>query len=625
MKPLLQGCGMRASPPGNCRANARPLLHTTALPGRRALAGRAASPAESLGMIEVLKELEALREENQRLKEMNARLIKEKAIAFEAPAATTAGPAIAPPVIEPKRSSGPSTSPSGSESPLARGIHWPTPNEPNFWDRPARHEPFPLKLEDSLQMNIEKDSIPLHIVHISAELAPIGKVGGLGDVVSGLSKACIARGHQVSVIMPFYESLDNDQIEGLKHELDFEVPKGFIWDGEMRVCMLRTTMFSGKVCGVPVQLIRPADWNACPLFRGSKIYGGSYDDREAYLYMCRAALELLQITGQQPHIIQVHDWHAAATSMLYWEVYNKGGSLWRPRMVMTIHNLDNSGECRQDEFGYTGIPGEPYAHVDKALDERTIGHNPERLNLMKGGVIFSNAVVTVSPSYARDIVFAGAGGFLREVFNLPHVSSKFYGILNGVDVADWNPAGDPVLPANFNATSLEGKALCKEYLQRGLGMAVDPTKPLVAVVSRLEGQKNPGLMHAAAYHCQDVGAQYVLLGSGSQAGPLRQAADTDFKNHPHIRILIQYSERLSHLIYAAADMVLVPSNFEPCGLTQLAAMRYGAILVVDFFAEATCGHVLWSHPDYKLTDDGYCAQYFCCSNLRPCATEPSWL
>mmetsp|Transcript_9372 Transcript_9372/g.23219 ORF Transcript_9372/g.23219 Transcript_9372/m.23219 type:complete len:657 (-) Transcript_9372:563-2533(-) len=461
---------------------------------------------------------------------------------------------------------------------LTHGINWPTPGE-RFWERSPRNTPFPLQLEDSVRIPKERDAQALHIVHISAELAPIGKVGGLGDVVSGLSKACLERGHNVAVIMPFYESLDQKQIEGLKHEMDIDVPKGYVWDGEMRVGSLRTSVFWGRVGGVPVYLLRPTDWGSCNIFKGGRIYGGSYDEREAYLYMCRAALEFLKVSGQQPHIIQVHDWHAAAVPLLYWDYYHAEG-LHRPRVVLTIHNMDNTGEVRQDEFAYTGVHGEVFAQLDKALDERTIGHNPERLNLMKGGVIYSNAVTTVSPTYASDIVNAGAGGFLRPVFNQDFVKDKFRGILNGVDAVDWDPSKDPLLPANYNADLRAGKAACKEFLQRGLGMAVDPAKPLVAVVSRLVNQKNPGLMEAAAFRCRDMGAQFVLLGSGGQDGGLKRAAAGELKDHPDVRIMIMYSERLSHMIYAAADVVLVPSNFEPCGLTQMIAMRYGALPVV---------------------------------------------
>ncbi|KAJ9511717.1 hypothetical protein QJQ45_022591 [Haematococcus lacustris] len=595
-----------------------------------ALAAAAPSPEVS----QLRSQLALLQAENEALKQELAAL--KAASAAAGGAAATAIPA-AP---------APEASSAGAGAALVR----PRPLPSNLQDIAALAAlpAADVELQDSVRVAVERDTRTLHVVHITAELAPIGKVGGLGDVVSGLSKACIARGHAVSVIMPFYESLDQKQIEGLKHEMDIDVPKGYVWDGEMRVGALRTSVFQGRVAGVPVYLLRPTDWGACNIFKGGAIYRGSYDEREAYLYMCRASLEFLKCSQQQPHIIQVHDWHAAAVPLLYWEVslalqlvigcaeprveaaggearlglpgptaavplplplplllalalalltmqlplplllapsaaadyaYHAEG-LWRPRIVLTIHNLDNTGEVRQDEFAFTGLPGEQFAQLDKALDERTIGHNPERLNLMKGGVVYSNAVTTVSPTYASDIVNAGAGGFLRPVFNQEHIKLKFSGILNGVDAEDWDPSRDPLLPANYSADLPAGKALCKAFLQQGLGLAVDPRKPLIAVVSRLVGQKNPGLMLAAALRAKETGAQFVLLGSGGQDAGLKRLAEGELKDHPDVRILIMYSERLSHMIYAAADYVLVPSNFEPCGLTQLIAMRYGALPVV---------------------------------------------
>ena len=158
-------------------------------------------------------------------------------------------------------------------------------------------------------------------------------------------------------------------------------------------------------------------------------------------------------------------------------------------VVTTVHNLDCQGECSQDEFAATGVHGSAFAAVGKALDERTIGHNPERLCLLKGGAVYSNAVVTVSPTYAQEAAEGGAAGWLRATLLRPDVRRKFRGILNGVDVATWNPAADPALPAPYSADAPAGKALCKRYVQLGLGLDVDPDAPLVVCITRLVPQK----------------------------------------------------------------------------------------------------------------------------------------
>eukprot|EP00879_Flechtneria_rotunda_P012940 GHRR01013513.1.p1 GENE.GHRR01013513.1~~GHRR01013513.1.p1 ORF type:complete len:551 (+),score=164.70 GHRR01013513.1:30-1682(+) len=461
---------------------------------------------------------------------------------------------------------------------LELGVAWPTPGT-KFWDLPPRATPMPVDVGAGSSSVQPKDSRSLDIVHLTAELAPIAKVGGLGDVVHGLARTCLARGHNVTVIMPFYESLPQDQIEGLGFELEVDVPKGYVWDGVMQVGSLRTAVFRGVIGGVPVILIRPSDWNACNLFRGGRIYGGSYNEMESYLYFCRSALEYLRASGQQPHILHLHEWQTSAAAMLYWEVYSQLG-LYRPRVVLTIHNLDNTGECRQDEFAYTGIEGEVFATIERALDERTIGHNPERLNLMKGGMVYSNAVTTVSPSYANEVLNGGAAGWLRSTLLRPEIKSKVRGILNGIDVVEWDPARDHLLAANFNSQFPDGKQVCKKFLQKGLGLEENPDKPLVAVITRLVPQKGIHLIKAALFRCVDKGAQFVLLGSGHCDGEFRAMSEQQFKDHKDIRLLVMYSEALAHQIYAAADIILVPSMFEPCGLTQMIGMRYGAVPVV---------------------------------------------
>lgn len=250
------------------------------------------------------------------------------------------------------------------------------------------------------------------------------------------------------------------------------------------------------------------------------------------------------------------------------------------RPILTIHNMDNNGECRQDEFAATGVSGSLFASVDKALDERTIGHNPERLCLLKGGVIYSSAVTTVSPTYAMETLTGGSAGFLQSTLAKPEVAAKYMGILNGIDTDVWNPATDPYLPACFSSHIPEGKAMCKAYLQRGLGLEEAPDKPLVAVISRLVPQKGIHLIEHAAVKTVEIGGQFVLLGTGHASGGLQSLAHDRFKDNKNISMMFMYSEPLSHLIYAAADIFLVPSMFEPCGLTQMIALRYGAVPLV---------------------------------------------
>ncbi|GLC45319.1 hypothetical protein PLESTB_000309300 [Pleodorina starrii] len=525
------------------------------------------------------EELVRLRRENELLRQQLALYQQASKPASDAAAAAGAAPVAASAAAATAAVEVLEAPATVQEPSIDGGILWPTAGE-RFWERAPRTAPAPLECGAAQQPPLQRDANPLHIVHVTAEMAPIAKVGGLGDVVTGLAKAAQARGHEVAVMLPFYECLPTDQIEGLKHEADVEVPKGYRWDGEMRVGSLRTSVFWGRVQGCPVFLLRPAAGTNSNIFRGGRIYGGSYNEMEAYLYFCRACLEYLRASNQHPHVLQLHDWHSAAAALLFWEAYNPGAAWSRTRVMLTIHNMDNTGECRQDEFSFSGLPGEAFATIDKALDERTIGHNPERLNLMKGGIVYSNAVTTVSPTYANEVLNGGAAGWLRSTFARPELRSKFHGILNGIDTEEWDPATDPLLPANYDAERPQGKALCKKFLQQGLGLSVDPRKPLVAVVSRLVPQKGIHLIQAALHRTLEAGGQFVLLGSGHSDGVFRGLAEGKLRNHPDCSLKIMYSERLAHLIYAAADVVVVPSMFEPCGLTQMIALRYGAVPVV---------------------------------------------
>ena len=464
---------------------------------------------------------------------------------------------------------------------LTSGIQWPKPGEsPLFYERPARSSIVTVPSDNnSIAMPPTSPEHRLHVVHVTAEMAPCAKVGGLGDVVTGLSKECLAQGHSNEVILPYYECLPDSAIENLTFDRAYDVPKGRVQDGIMQSFTLRTLAYTGTIEGVPVILLRP-DWDATGtnLFRGGRIYGGSYNEAEAYLYFCRAALEYLVQSGRKPDVIHAHEWQSAAVPMLFWEFFSKAMPNTRP--ALTIHNMDNSGECRQDEFAATGVSGDVFAEIDKALDERTIGHNPERLCLLKGGIVYASIVTTVSPTYATETLIGGAAGWLRSTLARPEVANKYWGVLNGIDTEMWDPSNDPLLPACYSSAMPQGKALCKRYLQEGLGLEVNPDKPLVAVISRLVPQKGIHLIEHSVGRTVAQNGQFVLLGTGHADGGLRRMAGDVYSTSNDVRMVFGYSETLAHLIYAAADVFLVPSMFEPCGLTQMIALRYGAVPVV---------------------------------------------
>ncbi|KAG6698022.1 hypothetical protein I3842_08G000600 [Carya illinoinensis] len=450
-----------------------------------------------------------------------------------------------------------------------------------IWPSPSDGTPFWKKDFPSSGVSPEvfadvKDSDPKHIIHVTAEMAPIAKVGGLGDVVTGLARACLSRGHTVDIMLPFYECIQKQHIKDLTVITKYNSYHDGNW--------VPTTAYRGVVSGIPVIFIEPSNL----FFKGQYVYGGSYNELEAYLFFSRACLEWMQVTSTQPDIIHVHEWQTGALPLLYWDIYHHL-SLKKPRIVLTIHNMEHYGECSKEQLSKSGLEGSVYASIDKAVDDRTIGHNPERLSLLKGGIVYSNAVVTVSPTYLKETLCTGwlASTLVRN-------RDKYFGILNGIDITMWNPATDIFLPVKFNDQKPEGKKFCKYYVQRGLGLASEGTQdgnhvpditykaPLVVCITRLVPQKGLHLISHAIKHIEELGGQMVILGKASDV-----RVQTEFeglaKLHnqgPCIRILLMFSDELSHMLYAAADMVLVPSIYEPCGLTQMIGMRYGAVPVV---------------------------------------------
>ncbi|GAB2276228.1 hypothetical protein Dimus_010962 [Dionaea muscipula] len=463
---------------------------------------------------------------------------------------------------------------------VKEAIDWASENV--IWPSPDDEIPFWRKEISSSDVSMDfpfianEDSDLMHIVHVTAEMAPVAKVGGLGDVVTGLARACLSRGHTVDVMLPFYECLPKWQMTELALTCTYDSYHDGNW--------IPTNAYRAVVSGIPIILIEPSNH----FFKGPTIYGGCYNELEAYLFFSRACLEWMQVAGVQPDIIHVHEWQTCALPLLYWDLYNSL-SLRKPRITLTIHNMEHYGECRKEQLSKCGLDGEIYATTDKAMDDRTIGHNPERLSLLKGGIVYSNAVVTVSPTYMKETL---CSGWLATTL-ITH-REKYTGILNGIDAAIWNPATDVFLPSQFDAEEIEGKKICKHYVQRGLGLTAEPLAsvtgidfmsdkvPLIVCITRLVAQKGLHLITHAIKQVEELGGQMVVLGKASDARVEREFKSLmDLHNGGFsIRILLMYSEELSHLLYAAADMVLVPSIYEPCGLAQMIGMRYGAIPVV---------------------------------------------
>ena len=405
----------------------------------------------------------------------------------------------------------------------------------------------------------------MFVVQITPELAPIAKVGGLADVVAGLSRELEIRGNSVEIILPKYDSMRYDQIWGLCETYDeLWVP----WYGGHIHC----TVWFGFVHDRKCFFIEPHSPEN--FFNRGAIYGFD-DDILRFTFFSRAAIEFLWKSGKQPDIIHCHDWQTALVPVFLYEIYQHLG-MTHPRVCFTIHNYKHQGVTGEFLLDASGLyRPEYYFHHDRLLDN----HIPNALNLMKGGVVYSNFVTTVSPKYAGETKDGGQGFGLEPTLHAHHY--KYGGIVNGIDYDAWNPEIDGHIPVQYTVDNIEQKYANKHAL-RGRLLLADSEKPIIAFIGRLDPQKGLDLVRHALFYALNNSAQFVLLGS---------SPDDDINNYfwelkRHLNesqdchIEVGFDEDLAHLIYAGADMMIVPSLFEPCGLTQLIAMQYGTIPVV---------------------------------------------
>lgn len=405
-------------------------------------------------------------------------------------------------------------------------------------------------------------SHPLRILFIAAEAAPFAKTGGLADVVGSLPKALAALGHDVRVVIPAYSFIERAAREGHPGfglvPVTLRVPTG---DG-----LIPAGVFESRLPGSGVPIYFIAERN---LFDREDVYG-YWDDPYRFAFFGRAALDLLVAAlGWRPDIVHAHDWHAAASIL-----WLATGGEWDDRYrgiptVFTIHNLLHQGRASRDVLRYLAIDAGP-------LREEGSGE----INLLARAAFHATMVSTVSPTYSREILTYEGGAGLDGLLRYRHFD--VHGILNGLDYEVWNPASDLHLAATFDADTLERRALNKRALQARLDLPQRDDVPLIAMVSRLDAQKGFDIVGHVAHlllngHAGE--AQLVVLGSGAShyEDMFRHLASY---HRDKMSAVIGYDGALAPLVYGGSDMFLMPSLFEPCGLGQMIAMRYGSIPVV---------------------------------------------
>jgi starch synthase len=403
------------------------------------------------------------------------------------------------------------------------------------------------------------------IVMIATECAPAAQAGGLGQVIFGLSRELELRGHTVEIIIPKYDCMHYDQIFGLTvtHE-DLWVP----WDGGFVHC----TVWFGWVHGRRCFFIDPHSTDL--FFNRGHLYG-SPDDVSRFAFLSKAAMEFMWQTGKRPEVIHCHDWQTAIVPVLLYEIYQHIG-MNDQRVCYTIHNFAHQGIAGEHVLWETGLTRPAHFFDDDRLRDN---FNHSAINLMKGGVVYSNFVTTVSPQHAWEVINTDQGMGLGHTLSLHR--DKFGGVLNGIDYNVWNPEIDILIPERYTADTLELKYANKAALRDRLLLRKE-YKPIIAYVGRVDRQKGVHLIEHAIHYALSRGAQFILLGSCPD--PDVNAHFWDLKNclndNPDCHLEIGFDEGLAHLIYAGADMVVMPSVFEPCGLAQMTALKYGTVPIV---------------------------------------------
>ncbi|HLG61440.1 MAG TPA: glycogen synthase GlgA [Ktedonosporobacter sp.] len=398
---------------------------------------------------------------------------------------------------------------------------------------------------------------PLRVLILAAEIVPFAKVGGLADVVGALPKALHALGHDVRLVMPRYR-----QVDPARFHLNTVLDSLSVQVGDFQ---LQTSVCQGEIGDhIPVYMI-----DAPRFFDRENIYG-YIDDGERFILFCRAALELARALDWSPDIVHCNDWHTGIVPNWMHTVYREDPFFSDTATVYTIHNL-----AYQGIFGYrilevAGVAANGFLYPQ-------IAELANVVDIMGRGILFADAVTTVSERYAQEILTPTFGEKLDHL--LRSRRDRLFGILNGIDYQEINPSTDRYIHTQFDVHSLEKRAENKRDLQQFAHLPVRADAPLLAMISRLTDQKGFDLLSQVIQPLITQGIQFVVLGIGDQH--YHELFQNLAARYPEqVAIFLTFNAELAQRIYAGSDMFLMPSRFEPCGLSQLIAMRYGCVPIV---------------------------------------------
>lgn len=440
----------------------------------------------------------------------------------------------------------------------------------------------------------------MKIMFVSAEVAPFSKVGGLADVMGSLPKILEKMGHEVAVFTPLHGCINQEkygieEIPNSKLSIDYSFGQYF---------------FNLKMAKLPDTNVNVFFLDNSKYFAPfNEVYPKNIDTRyehERFIAFSHAAIEYARLLNFKPDIIHSNDWHTAMIPIYMKVNYAEDPFFKDTKNFFSIHNIAYQGQWFDDLLYFAQLD-----HA-KVWDYRGLEHFG-MLNWMKGAINFSDKIVVVSPSYANEIKTYEGGQGLDWTLN--HNDHKLLGILNGVDYSVYNPETDKSIPKNFSLKNLKNKEECKKAVLKEFGLPYKKDKPLIAVVSRLVDQKGFDLFGPVGEELKALDAQFIVLGTGAQY--YEDMFEYLSGSSDNIRARLEFSAELSNLMYAGADMFLMPSAFEPCGLSQLISLKYGTIPVVratgglddtitGYPLENGNGFKFWNYSPYAMLD---CIRY----------------
>lgn len=396
----------------------------------------------------------------------------------------------------------------------------------------------------------------MKVLFVAGESVPFIKTGGLADVVGSLPYELKKEGVDVRVVLPFYKDIPEKYKNEMEDVCNFDVYMGW----KTVYCGVKTLIHNN----IQYYFIDNLE------FFGRDGCYGYWDDGERFAFFSMAAIEMMERVDFIPNIIHVHDWHTAMIPMLLVHKYHWIQEYENIRKVLTIHNLRFQGI-------YNPVILESLFGLDYTsyTDEGVKYYNS--INYLKAGINFADVVTTVSPTYAEEIQTPEFGETLEGV--LRYNAWKIYGILNGIDTKIYDPKTDPFIEKNFGVNRYQNKMITKESLQKELGLPVNKDIPLIASVSRLTDQKGFNLVNEIMMDVLKEDIQYVVLGTGDEN--YEHSFKYFAQEHPDKMVaLIEFDAEKAQKLYAASDMFLMPSAFEPCGLSQMISLRYGSVPIV---------------------------------------------